>query len=55
VENLLHTPRVSTPPGLGIFLNEYAGRINVAVASVEGLLTEAESDGLAECFGPACP
>jgi hypothetical protein len=55
VENLLHTPRVSTPPGLGIFLNEHAGRINVAVASVEGLLTEAEADGLAECFLPACP
>ena len=53
IANLLHTPRVSTPPGLGIFLNEYAGRINVAVASVEGLLTAEEADGLAGCFLPA--
>ena len=55
IVNLLHTPRVSTPPGLGIFLNEYAGRINVAVASVEGLLTANEASGLARCFLPACP
>jgi hypothetical protein len=55
IANLLHTPRVSTPPGLGIFLNEYAGRINVAVAGVEGLLTAEESDGLARCFLPGRP
>jgi hypothetical protein len=53
--NLLHTPRVSTPPGLGIFLNEYAGRTNIAVANVKGLLTEEEAVGLARCFLPDNP
>jgi hypothetical protein len=55
VENLFHVPRISTPPGLGIFLNEHAGRINVAVASIEGLLTAKEAVGLARCFLPTCP
>ena len=48
--NLLHTPRVSTPPGLGIFLNEFEGRINVTVASLEGLLSTDESTGLARNY-----
>lgn len=53
IENVFHAPRVSAPPGLGVFLNECAGRINVAVVSVEGLLTEDEAAGLARCFLPA--
>ena len=52
IGNLFHAPRVSAPPGLGIFLNEYAGRMNVAVASVAGLLSENEAAGLAKCFLP---
>lgn len=52
IENIFHAPRVSAPPGLGIFLNEYAGRINVSASSVSGLLTEGEAAGLAKCFLP---
>ena len=48
--NILHAPRVSTPPGLGIFLNEFDGRINVTVSSLEGLLTTDEAAGLARHF-----
>ena len=48
--NLRHAPRVSTPPGLGIFLNEFDGRINVTVSSLEGLLTTEEAAGLARHF-----
>jgi len=48
--NIVHAPRVSTPPGLGIFLNECDGRINVTASSLEALLTPDETVGLARHF-----
>lgn len=51
--NLIHTPRVSTPPGLGVFVNEFDGRINVTAASLENLLTPGETASLARHFQPA--
>jgi len=53
VMNLVHTPRVSTPPGLGLFVNEFDGRINVTAASLEGLLSPDEAARLARHFQPA--
>ena len=50
--NLLHTPRVSTPPGLGLFVNEFDGKTNVTAAFVEGVLTEEEAASLIRHFQP---
>ena len=55
VLNLFHTPRVSTPPGLGIFLNECDARINVTAASLANLLTPDETAALARHFLPDSP
>jgi hypothetical protein len=40
--NLFHTPRVPVPPGLGLFINSFDGRLNLVISYLEGLLTEAE-------------
>jgi len=40
--NLLHLPRIPLPPGLGIFFNQYQGRLNATLSSVKGLLSESE-------------
>ena len=42
VSNLLHLPRVPLPPGLGIFFNQFQGKLNATFSSVEGLLSESE-------------
>ena len=53
VTNLLHTPRVSTPPGIGVFVNEFGGRMNVTTAYLEGVLDDAEAAGISARFQPA--
>ena len=52
IANLFHTPRVSTPPGFGIILNEFAGRINVTASYLDGLLSEEEGSRIPRHFHP---
>jgi len=42
VQNVVTIPSVSTPPGLGIFFSDFAGRITVTLAWREGGVTAAE-------------
>jgi hypothetical protein len=44
VENLWHLPRVPVPPGIGFFCNSYGGRLNLTMAYLDGLLSEAEAE-----------
>ena len=50
ITNLLHIPRVSTPPGVGVFVNEFAGRMNITTASLSGLLTDSEAKAIGASF-----
>lgn len=52
IANLFHTPKVSTPPGIGIFLNEFAGRMNVTTSYLEGLLSPGEAGCISRHFHP---
>ena len=42
VTNIFHMPRVPMPPGLGIFFNQFRGKLNVTISHLEGLLDEEE-------------
>lgn len=53
VVNLLHTPRVSTPPGIGVFINEFGGKMNVTTAYLEGILDDGEAAKICGNFRPA--
>jgi hypothetical protein len=44
VENLFHLPRVPAPPGIGFFCNSFNGRLNLTMAYLDGLFSEAEAD-----------
>lgn len=46
VNNLFHMPRVPLPPGIGFFCNRFHGRLNVVMATLDGLLTDQEADSL---------
>jgi hypothetical protein len=46
VENLVHMPHVPPPPGFGVFLNGYGGRMNLVLSHLEGTFTREESDAL---------
>lgn len=40
VENIFHMPRVPVPPGVGIFLNQFDGKINFIFSYFSALLSE---------------
>jgi len=42
VKNIFHLPRVPSPPGLGIFFNQYQGKLNAIFSYANGLLSEDE-------------
>jgi len=42
IKNLIHTPRVPAPPGLGFFFNNYNGRLNFVISYLDGLLSDEE-------------
>lgn len=44
VENLFHMPRVPLPPGIGFFSNSCHGRLNLVMAYLDGLISDAEAD-----------
>lgn len=47
VRNMFHMPRLPVPPGLGVFLSQFRGRLNVVLSYLEGILTEEEADSVA--------
>ncbi len=42
VNNLFHTPHVPIPPGLGVFLNFFDGKLNLTLSHAAGILSEDE-------------
>ena len=44
VLNLFHMPRVPIEPGLGIFFNQFQGKLNLIFSYLDGVLTEQEAD-----------
>lgn len=38
VENMIHMPHVPPPPGLGVFVNGYGGRMNLVLSHLDGVL-----------------
>lgn len=44
VKNVFHMPRVPVPPGLGIFFNQYRGKLNGVLSYLEGMLSDDEVD-----------
>ena len=42
VKNIFHLPRVPSPPDLGIFFNQYQGKLNAVFSYARGLLNEDE-------------
>lgn len=38
VANIYHTPRVPTPPGIGIYFNRYKDRLNMVLSYLDGML-----------------
>jgi len=42
VQNIWHLPRVPNPPGVGIFFNQFKGRINATLSYFEGVLSDNE-------------
>lgn len=43
VRNIFHLPRVPSPPGLGIFFNQFQGNLNAIFSHTHGLLSEDEA------------
>lgn len=44
VRNIIHTPRVPVPPGLGLFFTQHRGRLNAVLTYVEGIFEERDAD-----------
>ena len=43
VANLIHTPHVPPPPGVGVFLNGYGDRMNLVLSHLEGIFAPGEA------------
>lgn len=43
VKNIFHLPRVPNPPGVGIFFNQFNGRMNAALSYFDGVLSDNEA------------
>ena len=53
VLNLFHMPRVPTPPGYGLFFNEFASGLNLVFSYVDGLMSDEDADDLVQRIGRA--
>ena len=47
VQNIFHLPRVPNPPGIGIFFNQFNGRLNATLSYFDGVLSENEVERIA--------
>ena len=47
VRSLVHTPRIPPPPGFGVCVNFFQDKASIVISCLEGILTDAELDGLA--------
>jgi hypothetical protein len=43
VTNLIHMPLVPAPPGIGLFVNQHAGRMNMVLTYVDGMLADEDA------------
>lgn len=48
VENMIHVPRIPPHPGLGLFISQYRGRLNLTLSYLDTLMTSEEADRLVE-------
>jgi hypothetical protein len=48
--NLRHAPRVSTPPGVGVFVNAFGGKLNFTTAYLDDTMSDKEAGALTACF-----
>ncbi|NQU73760.1 MAG: hypothetical protein HQ547_03505 [Candidatus Omnitrophica bacterium] len=48
VRNIFHLPRVPNPPGVGIFFNQFKGRLNATISYFEGIFNNDEIEQIAK-------
>ena len=48
VLNIFHMPRPPVPPGLGVFFNQFQGKLSATISYIEGILSEEEIKAIAE-------
>ena len=46
INNIFHMPRLPIPPGLGIFFNQFQGKMNVILSYIEGILSDDETEAI---------
>jgi len=46
VKNIVHLPRVPYPPGIGIFFNQYQGKLNATLSYIKGIISESEINSI---------
>jgi hypothetical protein len=46
IVNVFHTPRMPVPPGIGIFFNSFAGRLNATISWLDGTFSDAEVEAI---------
>ncbi|MDO9464310.1 MAG: hypothetical protein Q7J67_03335 [bacterium] len=46
IHNIFHMPRVPIPPGLGIFFNQFQGKLNVVFSYLDEMLEKDEIDSI---------
>ncbi|MFH1904159.1 MAG: hypothetical protein ABIK53_01360 [bacterium] len=46
IHNIFHMPRVPIPPGLGIFFNQFQGKLNVVISYLDGMLKKDEINSI---------
>jgi hypothetical protein len=50
VNDLIHTPRVPPPPGVGLCLTAFGGRWNIVLSYLEGVLDDGDAAGVMNRF-----
>jgi len=48
IVNIFHMPRPPIPPGIGIYFNQFHGKLNATLSYIDGLLNEDEINVIAE-------
>lgn len=50
VNNIFHLPRVPYPPGIGIFFNQFKGKLNTTLSCFQGILSDPEIEEVVEAL-----